>query len=214
MQFFSVNHNSLKNKKYPWIEKIVEGRINLNKCSKCGTIDSCPTSDIKVVLEKKKGFEWPDVLGIGAYPLLIVSEKTVNSWQKEGVENIPSYRVFIVGNLPEGIVEKQKPILNYYWIDGKRMRGALLDFSKSGYVDVHFCPDCGNRTHNIPATYDRQHKKRWPYVFKENSWNNKHLFTTDISNTKFFCTEKIVNLVNKYSLTNFLFTPIKEGSGL
>jgi hypothetical protein len=104
----------------------------------------------------------------------------------------------------------------YFWIDGAKLRGALIDFELSGFVGVKFCPECGTRTDDIEKTYDKQYAQgaRFSYVFQGNSWNGLHLFTTDISNTKFFCTERFVACAQKHNFTNFRFIPIEEGDGL
>jgi hypothetical protein len=49
--------------------------------------------------------------------------------------------------------------------------------------------------------------------FKEGTWNGSNLFTTDIAETHFFCTEVFVECARKYKFTNFRFIPIEEGHG-
>ena len=41
-------------------------------------------------------------------------------------------------------------------MDGKKIKGALLDFDSSSFVGVDFCSECGTRTNNISENYDKQ----------------------------------------------------------
>jgi hypothetical protein len=152
---------------------------------------------------------WPDVLGCGSYPFFIVSGRVLDVWLKESVGKVPHHKVTIRGSLPKRLSGKNPPA--YRWMDGSKMRGALLDYKTSGIVGVKFCPKCGYRTHNVPATYDRQHSKKYPYAFIRDSWNGAKLFTTDLSPTLFFCTDDLLRCARSYALTNFRFLPVEEG---
>ena len=91
------------------------------------------------------------------------------------------------------------------------MRGALMDFDASGFVDVRFCPECGTRTDDISATGTRRQSAPYPYAFRLGTWNGDHLFTTDLSPCAFFCTERVLECARKHRLTNFRFTAAEDG---
>ena len=210
MLFYTIRHNTFSTRGFPWISTIIEGLSRSTNCPTCGGIDRYPVGDIKVSLELNKGTKWPDVLGCGAEPLLIVSDRTIRAWRNEKVGEFPMHRVRIIQPYPKKLEGLDPP--DYYWIDGKKMRGALLDFEMSGFVDVKFCSLCRNRTDNITTTYRLQNSKVCPFVFRPNSWHGANLFTTDLSDASFFCTDVLVACATKHSLTNFRFIPVEEGT--
>jgi hypothetical protein len=212
MRLFSVSDNSFHKPGFPWINSIKLGLWHQETCKLCGRALTRVTGDIHVTLLPKKGTKWPDVLGTGHVPMFIVSERVLEAWYKEKLGEYPHYRVEILRPFPKAIKDSLPP--NYYWVDGSKMCGALLDFKASGFVGVKFCPECGTRSHNVSATYDRQHAKAWPYVFLPGTWKGGNLFTSDLSYAYFFCTEAVLECARKYKLTNFRFIPIEEGSGI
>jgi hypothetical protein len=74
------------------------------------------------------------------------------------------------------------------------MLGAKVDFEASGFVDVKFCPECGNRTDNISETDKRQGTKKYGTIFFAETWNGADLFTTDISDRHFSVRKKLWNV--------------------
>jgi hypothetical protein len=210
-RFFSVSDNSLATVGFPWVASIRSGLQTIASCRSCPRTVERPEGVVEAVLEPREGSEWPDVLGCGAWPLLIVSEQVLSAWQREGVGTFHHWPVAILDPLPKKLVRKASP--DYFWIDGAQVRGASLDFDASGFVGVRFCPECSTRTDDIAATYDRQHAQVWPLVFRPGTWNGSNLFTTDISEAKFFCTDKVVECAAKHRLTNFRFIPVEDGAG-
>lgn len=208
--FFSVTHNSFAKKGFPWVAKIVKGQVE-QICSTCQNPTFYPKGEISVTLESKKGTLWPDVLGCGDGLLFVVSERILKDWKKEGLKEFPCYAVTILEPIPPRLKEKEKP--KYFWIDGKKIKGACFDFLASGFVNPSSCPGCGRIFYDVEATYDRQVHQKSPYVFKPSSWTGQSLFTTDLSNLSFFCTEKILEVAERYRHSNFLFVPIAEGIG-
>ncbi len=208
MKFYSVRNNSNYKIGFPWAQSIVEGQYKGETCPVCkGTSWPIP-GDMTVRLEPKKGVKWPDVLGCGSEPLLIFSGRALEAWEKEGGEALTFHRVEIARPLPKKITEEPPP---YYWLEGKLMLGAQLDFEASGFVDVWFCPRCGRRTDDISATDRKQHSAVWPITFMPESWRGANLFTTDLSPYAFFCTEFLVDCARKHKLTNFRFIPVEMG---
>lgn len=210
MNFLSVRHNSFHTRGYPWAQSVVEGLTTGAPCEVCGVEPLIAEGDISVTLEPRKGKEWPDVLGCGAYPFFIVSGRVIEAWGEEGVGAFPRHRVNVLPPFPDKL--RASPPPDYFWLDGERMRGASLDFEASGFVGVRFCPRCGNRTDDIGATYERQRSRAWPFVFIPGAWTGAKLFTTDLSPTKFFCTEDVLHSAARHGLTNFRFLRAEDGN--
>ena len=206
--FFSVSDNTLSTRGYPWIGPVVEGLTPLTFCIGCRGPQRYVNGKIRVLLERRKGTKWPDALG-GAY--FIVSQKVIDCWDVEGIGAFPIQPVKIAEPYPKKLEGTKPP--KYFWIDGRKLNGALVDFQASGYVIREFCSECGRRIENISETFKRQYARgvEFSYVFQDDTWHGLNLFTTDISDRKFFCTEKIVECARKYRLTNFRFIPIEEG---
>ena len=207
--FFSISDNTLSTRGYPWIGSIVEGRTPLSFCIACRAPQNHANGKIKVLFERRKGTKWADALG-GEY--FIVSQRVIDCWEIEGIGVLPIQPVEIAEPYPKKLEGTEPP--KYFWIDGRKLNGALVDFQASGYVNFGFCSECGRRIENISETFKRQYATgaKFSYVFQENTWNGLNLFTTNISYRKFFCTEKIVECARKYRLTNFRFIPIEEGA--
>ena len=209
-QLLSVGHDSFRTRGSPWIQSVVSGLEREPECRLCGVASWSAPGDIEVRLESGKGNMWADVLGCGAYPFFIVSEPVLRAWGDEGIGAFPHHRVLIAPPYPKKLRDLTPP--DYYWLDGSRMRGALLDFDASGFVAVRFCPHCGNRTDDVGATYDRQRSARWPYAFVPGSWTGTRIFTTDISPTKFFCTRDVLDSAARHKFTNFRFVPTEDSN--
>ena len=75
--FLTVSDNSLNAKGAPWINRVVSGLVKEPPCEVCGASTRRPVGDLAVTLEAK-GTMWPDALGCGAYPLLILSNSLIN----------------------------------------------------------------------------------------------------------------------------------------
>ena len=195
------------------MSRLTEGFGLTYYCKSENRVLSYASGDMGALLEYNKGTKWPDVLGCGAYPFLIVSEKVIECWARENIGTFPVHRVRIASPLPKRLTGTTPP--EYFWIDGSKLRGALIDFEASGFVDVRFCAECGTRSNSIQGTFKRPYAQgaEFSYVYRENTWNGLNLFTTDISDTAFFCTEVIVEVARKYKLTNFRFAPVEEGHG-
>jgi hypothetical protein len=154
--FYKVSHNSFETHGFPWAQKILCGLNLVRVCYACaqeGRRIYRPCGEVEILLEKRKGNRWPDVLGCGSWPLFIVSGRVLDDWQQSGVQDILACPVRIVGPLPKRL--QGLPVPEYFWLDGENMFGARLDFEASGFVDVSFCPECGTRMDDISATYGR-----------------------------------------------------------
>ncbi|MBI4559840.1 MAG: hypothetical protein HY706_19805 [Candidatus Hydrogenedentes bacterium] len=210
MQYYHVSDNSFYTRGFPWIQHITEGVTSLGECPVCTAMGWELSTEITATLRPDKGSRWPDVLGCGAIASpFIVSGKVLEAWRSEAIGEFPNGRVIIAEPFPKKLADTEPP--DYFWLQGERMEGAKLDLEASGFVGVQYCPCCGAYSDDIEATYDRQHAQVCPYVFVPGTWNGAHLFTTNLSDAAFFCTEAVLDCARKYRLTNFGFTPIEEG---
>lgn len=211
MRFYRIKHNTFHSNDFPWGQKVLNKPEPSEPCTLCEGQKLDWSFDIDLELEHQQGTYWPDILG-NASSKFIVSESVISAWKSDGISELPSYRINISPPLPTRLENLTPPL--YYWLDGKNMRGAKLDFVASGYVGVHFCPDCGSRSEDRRASHKEQRSRVCPYAFVEGSWNGEHLFTTDLSTAVFFCTEKVLECARKHKFTNFHFTPVEEGKAI
>lgn len=209
--FSRVRHNTLNSRANPWIAEIVSGLKDDGDCGRCGSTLLTPLGDLEVILEPNKGRSWPDVLGCGHYPVFVISHRVVEAWggTADLGEWVVGGRVVFLPPVPRKLEPAQAP--TYFWLDGKKMLGARLDFKKSGFVGVKFCPICGTRSDNMIATFDHHHSRPWSYVFLSGSWTGANLFTTDLAPTTFFCTQKFMEFANRHGFSNFRFEKVEKG---
>lgn len=208
MRFYNIGHNTAYKRGMPEIYEIVSGITELGKCPLCGVSRREPSGDLKVCLGKTRATAWPDVIACGDYPCFVVSERFVDAMKQAGVR-LELGRVDFVGPYESGLSMLEAP--QYFWIDGKKHFGGRMDFDASGFVNVRFCKACGVRSDDISATYDRQHANPPPGLFIHyDESKGLDLFTTDLSPTAFFCTEKVYRAAKKGRLKNFRFEPVKQ----
>lgn len=210
-RFFSVGHNSFSKRGFPWIQSLSKGFRQFYLCKQCASSRSIMYADgpVEAVCDPRKGVKWPDIIGCGHFPFFILSERTIRAFSADGIGEFPHHAVLIQPPLPKKLAVLPAP--RYFWLDGQKMKGALLDFDASGFVGMRFCAACGTRTDDITTTFDRQDSGTYPYAFRHNTWNGTHLFTSDLSHTAFFCTERVLDCARRHKLTNFRFVPVEEG---
>src|SRR6266511_1105922 len=107
--FLSVTHNAFYNRGLPWIQSIVAGLRSGPHCDECGTDPYWPEGDLQAVLEKSSAKKWPDVLGCGAYPLLIVAGRVLDAWRTENVGAFLTGRVSLLPPFPESLESVDPP---------------------------------------------------------------------------------------------------------
>ena len=158
-RFFSIGDNSFSKRGFPWIQRLGAGFRQVYLCNRCASGRSIWYGDgpVEAFLESCKGVKWPDALGCGHFPFLVLSERAVRAFRDEGLGDIQA-------PLPMRLAGSEPP--RYVWLDGEKMRGASLDFEASGLLNVRFCPECGTRTDNISATFHRQNSGDCPYAFR------------------------------------------------
>lgn len=209
-RFYEISHNTAYKRGMPEIDEIVNGLLDDGPCPTCGVGRRTPTGDLSVRLGRTRARSWPDAVACGDYPCFVVSEPFVTAMNGCGVDVVLGGSVAFVGPNPSGLSLEEAP--QYFWVDGSRCRAGTMDFEASGYVDVRFCPGCGTRSHDISRTYDRQHSLPPPaQTLTYDETSGLDLFTTDLSPTVFFCTERVLRCSKKHKLTNLAFYPTKKG---
>jgi len=210
-RFYEICHNTAYKRGMPEIEEIVSGLLDAGPCPKCGVGRRMLTGDLGVTLGRTRARLWPDAIACGDYPCFVVSGRFVIAMTQCGLALAIGGRVDFVGSNQSGISLEDAP--HYFWIDGTRCVAGKMDFCRSGYVDVRFCPECGVRNHNISQTYDRQHSNPPPgHVFSFDESLGLDLFTTDLGPAVFFCTEQVLACARKHGLTNLAFRPVEDGA--
>lgn len=210
-RYYQLSHDSFYTRGTPWVDDIDAEWART--CPNCGK----PTPTIRagaaitVRLNPKKGSFWPDALGCGAAPLLIVSRKFVEALSTErlGV-SLPLGPVRVGGPLPTQLAKEGGP--EYFWIDGASLDSARIDFAKSGFVGFRRCDCCRQIIYDVGGTYDAQHRHPPPPIgFDGVLEDDIHLFTSDLSPWLFFCDDRVVQLSSQYKLTNLRFVPTEWG---
>jgi hypothetical protein len=209
-EFFNVSDNSFEQRNSPWISRISSGLECGSPCPECGGTSCSPAGELRATVDIKRAVTWPDVLGCGSYPLLVVSSRVIDDWTRARIECGSPAKVLL--ETPGSRDRRCGSLPDYFWIDGARLIGAQLDFEASGFVDVRFCSTCGRRMDDVSATYERQHSSVWPYQFVPGTWNGLDLFTTDLAPTAFFCTARVVDCARISRHTNFRFVPVELGA--
>ena len=193
---YKFTHNSFTNRGFAWAASIhPRSEVVHQECPKCGFVKYYPKGAFDVTLEM--GSKYPDVLGCGAYPFLIVSDKVIKAWQEAGVCCFHTYDVKVAKIKSARL--KDLPVPQYYRVD---IDGSCrIDLEASGAKVVKFCSECLYRvTH--------------PSVLKSfrmvsGSWDGSSLFRDQAHYPMVsFCTETIVKIAFQHRLTNFRFEPM------
>lgn len=210
-EVFRISNDTAYRRQMPEICKIVVGLPDCGPCPECSVNMRDPSGDLRVILADDRARIWPDLIACGDYPCFVASVRFVDAMRECGVRIEKGGRVDFIEPIENGLSLDDSP--GYYWLDGSQGHQAgKMDFDFSGYVDVHFCDICSNRTHNISVTFDRQRADPPPpTVFEYDAKTGHDLFTTDLSPCAFFCTERVLEIVKKYKLTNIAFYPCEEG---
>lgn len=163
-------------------------------CPEHGDILYYPSGEFDVVVEG--GNRYPDVLGCGAYPFLIVSQSVVNAWRGAGITSFHSYQVHVdeVRSRSKLLHETEPPLYHRIEIDGR----CEIDFAASGLEIVRFSPEC-------------QHLVTKPsmssgFRMVSGSWDANPLFRDQLHYPRVsFCTQLVLDLARSNRFTNFRF---------
>lgn len=206
--FFTFSNNTLQFKKFTWAWSIIPRSEMIDRrCSDCGSVEKHPGGEFDVLLEN--GSEFPDVLGCGTYPFLILSERVIAALVDARLSAFHTFRVGVAGIKSRSKVLMEKLPPNYYRveIDG----GCQIDLKASGLEVVRYCPKChhlmtspmlSNGFQIIPGSYDGAD------LFRD----------SQLYPGRYFCKETLPAIVQRYRFTNFRFEfmqgPRLPGRGL
>ena len=189
-KFYVFTHNSHYNRKYTWAFRVhsrsemierehLENGIWIRRSYASGAFD----------VSIEGGSEYPDILGCGAYPYLIVSEAVILDWQQAGIKSFHTY--------PVGIAE----IISR----SKRLRAA----STPRYFRVEIDGRCQIDKEASVLHINRYRPLRFQMV--SGSWDGSSLFRdVDLYPNVKFCTEQILTLARVYKRTNFRFEHLES----
>lgn len=161
-------------------------------CRKCGSSQFYPKGGFGVRLEG--GVEYPDILGCGAYPFLIVSQRVLEDWAREAITNYSTYRVEIVSVDSLDLNHRPAPVYYRVELDGR----CRIDLAASGLDVLKHCPEC-DYLQTRPALADG-------FQMIPNSWDGSDVFRDIALYPRVsFCTRRVLELARKYQHTNFRF---------
>ncbi|MCC6904508.1 MAG: hypothetical protein IT326_01615 [Anaerolineae bacterium] len=193
-QFFEFGDNSHHTRGYAWAYSIDDPPPSYTTCDACGAIHThFQPGGFGVKIED--GSKWPDILGCGHYPLLILSGRVVDSLKAEGIANFHTAPVHVVRNNSRRLKAVAPPA--YYVIDTDGR--CQIDLQASGLSVVSACAACGHRLYTGAAMHS----------MVPGSWDGTDLFR-DADNFPMvnFCTERVFRLAGECRWTNFRFEPM------
>jgi len=196
-RFYEFSHNSFHTRGFTWAMSILPRSEMLHQvCADCGAVVNYPSGAFDVIVEG--GTKYPDILGCGAYPFLIVSEAVVVAWQESGISCFHTYPVGISQVKSSRLHDVVPPLYSRVEIDGR----CQIDLKASGARDVKYCPRCHHLV-TIPSTIPG-------FRVVSGSWDGCALFRDPVLYPRVsFCTDLIVDVAGRYRLTNFRFEPME-----
>ncbi len=191
--FYLFRDNSSFNPQFTWAASILARSPMIEwECPECGRVRSYPSGSFDVVVEG--GNTYPDVLGCGAYPFLIVSESVIRAWDLERATSFHTYAVSVADVQSESLKDLPPPKYFRVEIDGR----CRVDLEATGIKVEQVCSMC--KAMKRPLNYIRK------FHLLSGSWDGSSLFRdADFFPRVNFCTEQIRKLTAKYELTNFRF---------
>ena len=192
--YYKFQHNTLAHPGFTWAVSIYPIRSDVihYTCPQCGSTKHYPSGSFDVILEG--GNKYPDILGCGAFPFLIVSEKTIRGWNEAGVCCFHTHDVGIAEVKSSRLEKLVAPQYFRVEIDGS----CQIDIEASGAKIVKFCPECFHLV-TRPTVLKNYH-------IAQNSWDGSALFRDPIYYPRVnFCTKTVVEISTQKRLTNFQF---------
>lgn len=195
--FFLFSDNTFGTRGYTWAPSIIPlSGIFEKKCPKCNHIVKYPKGEFDVVVEG--GVKYPDVLGCGAYPFLIVSESVIDDWEKAGITSFEKYAVGIAEVRSDHLLDLPLPQYFRIEIEGR----CRIDLEMSGLTVKKFCSECGHLETKPPTSNG--------FHMVPDSWDGSDIFRDiELYPRVNFCTGEIMKLARINKRTNFRFEPME-----
>lgn len=195
--YYRFGDNTVFTRGFTWAWSIIpRSEVVYNVCLECNAVERYPSGAFDVKVEG--GTKYPDILGCGSYPLLIVSEKVVNTWHEASITCFHTFPVGITEVKSKKLREVTPPPYFRVEIDGR----CQIDLTASGVEVVQYCPKCHHfmtRPMLIPG-----------FRMVPDSWDGNPLFRDpDLFPRVSFCTELVLDLAREHKLTNFRFEPME-----
>lgn len=193
MKFFEMTHNSPFEPKWVLAVKIHPTSSVIHwHCPMCGRAENVPSGSFDVNVEG--GSSFPDFLGCGAYPLLIVSERVVTAWEKGGITTFRSFPVGI-SSISESLVQRASAP-KYFRIE---VSGECrIDFAASGAAIKTICSRCGEIETDVPYIKS--------FSILSGSWDGSPLFRDYRYFPRItFCSDKAKQIADAEHFSNVRF---------
>lgn len=198
--FYVFDDNSSYTRGFTWAMSIIPRSEMVHRvCSECGAAENYPSGAFDVIVEG--GTKYPDVLGCGAYPFLILSEAVITAWHGAGITCFHTYPVGIAEVKSKRLRDVAPPHYSRVEIDGR----CQIDLVASGVEVIRICPEC----HRVitRSRYPFQHS----YRMVPGSWDGCAVFRDPVLYPRVnFCTQVILDLARQHRLTNFRFEPMEK----
>jgi predicted RNA-binding Zn-ribbon protein involved in translation (DUF1610 family) len=194
--FYKFRHNTFHNRDFAWATRIhTRSEVIYQVCPKCGSVKQYPSGVFDVIIEK--GSKYPDILGCGAYPFLIVSEKVTGAWEEAGLCCFHTYNVEVAEIRSARLRNLSPPLYKRVEIDGR----CKIDLEASGAKIIQLCPDCHHLETEPPVLNS--------FNMVLNSWDGSSLFRDIMLFPSInFCTQAILDIAFQNKFTNFRFEPM------
>jgi predicted RNA-binding Zn-ribbon protein involved in translation (DUF1610 family) len=193
MDFDRFGHNSSYEKQWTFATSVHPTSHFIQwHCDECGHGASYPSGSFAVTLEG--GSQFPDFLGCGAYPLLIVSERVVSALEGAGMTCFNQYPVRAAAVRETGLRCEDAPDYVRLELTGEWM----IDFAGSKATISRVCPRCGEVKIDPPII------RRFRII--DGSWNGSDLFRDHRYFPRVnFGTKNVANLAQVHHLTSCRF---------
>jgi hypothetical protein len=193
--FYVFDDNSSYTRGFTWAMSIItRSAIHHRECSTCGAVEHYPSGAFDVIVEG--GAKYPDILGCGAYPFLIVSELVVTAWQQASITCFHTFPVGIAEVKSKKLRDQPRPQYFRVEIDGR----CDIDLVASGVKLIRICPECQRIIEQPTLPHERS------YRMKPGSWDGCAIFRDAVLYPRVsFCTEQMLKVAGQHRFTNFRF---------
>lgn len=193
-QFFRISDRTTWQKQYAWSDAIA--RHVTSPCSGCGRDISHSRGPVHADIEA--GREWPDAMGSGFEPMLMVSQRVADDLNAVGASGYDAEPVIIREIRPKPL--RVIPSPQYYCLFVKG--GIDVDLESAGIRVTSYCPVCF-------ATEPRIYPPPGQFMPMADTWDGSDLFgMRNWPCSRVLCTFKIVELARSRMWTNFEFEPM------